>query len=175
MANITFGGPIRAKVGGLGIDIMDGAEPIIQKRWRKTTVTTAQVLALFATPIEVLPAVGSTNYLQFNGAYVYQDFNATAYNDDGTNEDPVIQLGGGGANVSGTVDSTLIDGGADFLIWLPPAEDITAATIDGVTNLVTNSSLEIALDGSEVITGDSAWDVVVLYTLFPQTGLNALS
>jgi len=175
MANVTFGGPLRVKSGGLGVDVMDANEPILQQRYQKTTVTTAQVLALNATPVEVLPAVGTTNYMQFNGAFVFQDYNSVAYDDDGTNEDVVIQLGGGGANVSGTIDSTLIDGAADFLIWLPPAIDLTASVVSGVEFLNTDASLEIALDGSEIITGNSDWDVVVFYTLFPVAGLEALS
>ena len=174
MANVTFGGPLRVKSGGLGVDVMDGNEPILQQRYRKTTVTTAQVLALFATPIEVLPAVGTTNYMQFNGAFVFQDFNSAAYV-DAAGEDLVIQLGGGGADVSGVIDGSELDGAADFLVWLPPSTDITASVQVGVEILNTNSSLEIALNTGELATGDSDWDVVVFYTLFPVAGMEALS
>ena len=174
MANVTFGGPLRVKSGGLGVDVMDANEPILQQRYRKTTITTAQVLLLNATPIEVLPAVGTTNYMQYNGALLFQDFNATGYT-AGAGEDVVIQLGAGGANVSGTVDGTLLDGAADFLVWLPPAIDLTASVVSGVEFLNTNASLEIAIDSGELSVGDSDWDVVVFYTLFPVAGLEALS
>ncbi len=173
MANITYGGPLRSKGG---FDFMVNSNAVIQKRVRHTKVPTASVLALFGTPYEVLPAIGAGNFLKFDGAVVFQDYAAAAYDDNGNEEDVTIQLGGGGAAVGWTADSTLIDAAEDFAIYIhPKVSSADAGTSVVWDHLPANSSLEITVATSEIITGDSDWDVLVMYTVFNKNALEALT
>lgn len=178
MANITYGGPIRSKAGGTfgGMDLVKNNEPFLQPRWRHTVIPTASVLALNGTPYEILPVVGAANRVMFTGCMVYQDYAGVAYNDDGSNEDLVVQIGGGGADLSNTVDSAGLDEAGDFLVWLEPLHAGAAATLASITDMTNeNASIELSINGSDLITGTSDWDVIIFYVLFPTAGLEGLS
>lgn len=173
MANITFGGPLRSK-GGF-TDMVLGSV-IAEHKVEHTKLTTTQVLALGTTAVEVIPAVGTGNYFKLDMAILYQDYNSVAYDDGGADEKPVIQLGGGGAVLTETIDNTLVDGAADFLLYFSVLPVTAAADSTSVvwTALPTNSSAEITTTG-DLITGNSAWDVVCWYTVFNLAGLETLT
>ena len=173
MAIVTYGGPIRSK-GGFSDLIL--ANDIASHKVQHTKIATAAVLTLGTTAVEVIPAVGSNNYFKLDKAILFQDYAGTAYDDAGADEDPVIQLGAGGAALTETIDSTLIDGTADFLLYFSVLPVTVSAADTSVvwTALPTNSSAEIKL-GGDVITGNSDWDVVCWYTVYNITGLEGLT
>ncbi len=173
MARLTFSGPIRSKGGWSDMVV---ANEVLTYRLVHTKITTAEVLALGTTAIEVIPAVGSGNYFKLDRAVLYQDYAGTAYTDGGSDEDPVIQLGGGGAALTETVDSAVIDEAGDFLVWFSvlPVTASAASTSVVWTQLPTNSSAEIKL-GGDVLAGTSDWDVLCWYYVFNGSALEGLT
>lgn len=132
-------------------------------------ITTAEVKALNATPITVLAAVGSGTYVEFLGAYVLLDYAAAAY-DDGAGEDLVFQNLSGGAEVSHSIDATLLDGTADAVVWAGPKAAEAAAT----TTLVANGGFEVTIQSGEWITGDSPLKIRLYYRLIRSAALVAI-
>ena len=172
MAKLTFSGPIRSKGGWA--DMINGNQ-VMRQYVRHTKITTAQVLALNATPVEVIPAVGAGNFFRLDRAVLYQDYAGTAYTDGGADEDPVIQLGGGGAALTETIDSALVDDAADFLLWFAVlASEAAAGTSVVWDSLPANSSAELTL-GGELLAGTSDWDVICWYSVFELAALNAFT
>ena len=171
MANVTYGGPVRSKAG-FGQMIL-GNEVFVSKV-QHTKITTTQVLALNATPVEILPAVGTTNYMRFLGAYMFQDYAGTAYVDD-ADEDPVIQIAAGGADVSLDMEGGNVDDANDFLVWFSPLVPGASSIQEALVELTTNTSLEMTINTGELVTGNSDWDVLVYYDLLSVAGLEGLS
>jgi len=133
-------------------------------------VSTSEVLALNATPITVLSAVGSGVYPEFLGAYVFLDYNSAAYADD-AGEDLVIQNLSGGAEVSQSADGSLFDGTADALVWVGPkgGEAITTST------LVDNGGFEVTIQSGEWITGNSPLKIRLYYREIRKAALEAIA
>ena len=120
-------------------------------------VSTAEVLALFTTPIVVVPAVAAT-YNIFMGAIVLLDNTGTAYVDD-AGEDLVFQESGSNIALSQASDGDNWDGTADVLAWFPPnGEDATTGNIQGL-----NADIEITILSGNWITGTSPLKVRTFY------------
>ncbi len=173
MANVTYGGPVRSK-GGFADMILGNL--VLTNFVRHTKIPTAEVLTLGTTPVEVIPAVGAGNFFKLDRAILYQDYAGTAYVDGGTDEKPVIQLGGGGAVLTETIDNTLVDTAADFLLYfsvLPVTAAVDSTSVVW-TQLPANESAEITTTG-DLITGNSDWDVICWYSVYNATGLQGLT
>lgn len=137
-----------------------------------TLVTTAQVKALNATPIEMVAAPGAGISLQFLGAYVFLDYESAAYADD-AGEDLVFEYNdGSGEAVSLSADGSLFDGTADALVWVAPID--ADATNNSVT-LAANVNIAIHILTGEWITGDSPLKVRVLYREVRTAAMEAIS
>ena len=133
-------------------------------------ITTGQVLALNATPIAVLAAVGSGVYPVFLGAYVLLDYNSAAYADD-AGEDLVFTQLSAGAEVSHTVDGSEFDGTADACIWVGPK----AAEASATTTLVDNGGFEVTIKAGEWVTGDSPLKIRLFYRTITKADLVAIA
>lgn len=121
-------------------------------------ISSAQVLALNASPVIVVPAPGAGRALEFLGAFVLLDFNSAAYAAD-AGEDLVFKhTDGSGAAVSNSLDGGAFDGTADALI---PAYPLNAAA--STLELAVNAPLVLHLLVGEWITGDSPLKVRTYY------------
>ena len=133
-------------------------------------VSTSEVLALNATPITVLSAVGAGTYPVFMGASVLLDYNSAAYVDD-AGEDLVFQQLSGGDEVSQSADGTLFDGTADACVWVGPkgGEALTTGS------LVANGGFEVTIKSGEWITGDSPLKIRLWYRTIAKADLEAIA
>lgn len=135
-----------------------------------TIIATAAVLALFTTPIQVLPAPATGVYIEFLGAYVFLDYAGTAYAAD-AGEDLCIKY----TDASGDIVSTSIDGEefeatADALFQMTPVP--TAPNI--VTHLSATALVAHVLVGNWV-TGTSPLKIRVLYREIRKASLEAIA
>ena len=125
-------------VGTQVINILDG---VGEMRCVDKIITAAQMLALAATPIELVEAPGAGKYLEFMGAQVFLDYNSAAYAAD-AGEDFAIRYTDG----TGTIVSTQIDG---------EALEATADTLWALTKANPTSDLETALTANAALVADN--------------------
>lgn len=133
-------------------------------RFIEVTVTSAEVLALFATPKTLVPAPGAGKCLVLVEAALILDYAGTAYGGIAAGEDLAIRYtDAAGVIASTTLETTgLLDGTADALrTFKPLTTDITP---------VANAPLVLHLLIGEVITGNSPLRIKVWYSTF-STGL----
>ncbi len=129
------------------------------------TITTAQVLALFATPIALVAAPGANRFLIFEGAFLFLDFNAAAYAGIAAGEDLQISYTNGAGQLVAQVETTgFLDAVADDFRWV---NHIGAAVLNDVTP-VANAALVLSLLVAEIITGDSP---LIVRTFYRDVGL----
>lgn len=136
-------------------------------RYTDVQVTTAQVLALNATPISLVAAPGAGRVLIFEGAFLHLDYNATAYGGIAAGEDLAISYTNGSGQEVGRCETTgFLDATADAIRWVP-AQSTTAA-VNQITP-VANAALVISLLVGEITTGDSPLNVRTFYRDIPST------
>jgi len=165
--------PTLLKIGGASVtatpaELNRGALQITD-----TLITTAQVLALFATPITVVAAPGAGKYSEFVAAQLFLDFNAAAYAGIAAGEDLVFKYtDASGVQVSQTIETTgFLDATADQLaIANPDGTDLA-----GVINAVDNAVIVLHLLVAEIITGDSPLKVRVFHRDIVKTELEAIA
>ena len=121
-------------------------------------ITTAQVLALNTTAIEVVPAPGASKYLMFMGAVIFLDYNSAAYDDDAGEDLVFTYTDKNGAEVSHTLDGSLFDGTADATVFAYP---LNAAA--SVLEAAANAPLCLFLKSGNWATGDSPLKVRTFY------------
>ena len=126
----------------------------------KVTITGAELLALNATPIELVPAPGAGKALIFTGAQLHLDYNSAAYAGVAVGEDLSIEYSGG-AIVAQIETTGFLDQTNDEFRWALPATT-AAATVSEVTP-VANTALDVSLLVGEIITGDSPLIIEVRY------------
>ena len=116
------------------------------------TVTTAQVLALFATPISLIAAPGANLAIIFEGAVIHKP-SGTAYAGVAAGEDLALKytdgsgLEVGQAEMTGFADQTTAQ-----TRWIRP--HTAASAISSITP-VANAALVAHMLVGEIITGDS--------------------
>ncbi len=156
-----------------GLNLRDGHQDILRFRHVDVNIATAAVLTLNATPVTILPAVGSGFYPILFGAILFQDFNSIAYNDNGADEHFVIQNLSGGQILTRPIDSEELDGAADFAIWCMPPQH--AALQSKSQSLVDNGGFEASIQNSELISGNSNWAVRLFYGLVSKASLEGVA
>lgn len=133
-------------------------------------ITSAQVLALNATAIEVVPAPGSNKYLMFHGAIVFLDYGGTAYVDD-AGEDLVFKYTDkNGASISHTSDGSIWDATADTVAFVYP---LNAAA--SVLEAAANAPIVVCLETGEWITGNSPLKIRTFYRIVTKTDLESIA
>lgn len=129
------------------------------------TFTTAQINAMRATPLIIVPAQGANTWIELVSAIIVYDY-ATAAFTVGGDEDLVIEYADG-TDVSGTIETTgFLDQGDDELRYVPNVLALNAdieATINQGLRLLNSGSGETADGGGEV-------DVRITYRVYA-TGL----
>ncbi len=126
-------------------------------------LSSANILALNGTPIELVPAQGADTLVEFISAILIMDSTATAYDGVAAGEDLVIEYEDGD-DVSQEIETTgFIDQTTDEI------RRVTAlATSDPSTDDLTdnkNDALELFLKSDEIATGTGTMTVKVTYTV----------
>ncbi len=129
---------------------------------RRAVVTTAEVLALFATPIEIVPAPGAGLALIFEGMLIHKPA-GVAYAGIAAGEDLSVKytnaagLAVGGCETTGFLDST-----SSLIRWVG---GYRAASGVSQIAVVANAALVLHLLIAEIITGDSDLNMEVHYRI----------
>ena len=122
----------------------------------RVTVTTAQVLALNATPITLVAAPGALKAIIVDHIELYMDYAGTQYVDDAGDDLAFSYTDGSGIQVCPPID------GADFIGLAADAYAYTPGVepnaVQGMVPVV-NAAVVISMLTGEVITGDS--DIIV--------------
>lgn len=126
---------------------------------RLVTLTTAQILALNATPITLLAAPGAGLVNIVDRAIAQLDFNTAAYAGIAAGEDLAIRYTGAAGQIIGQFETTgWLDAGADALHKMDPTTDITP---------VVNAVIVAHMLVGEIITGDSPVHIALSYRTIP--------
>jgi hypothetical protein len=122
----------------------------------KKTITSAQLLALNATPVELIPAPGAGNLIEFMSAAVDKPA-GTAYAGIAGGEDLAIKYtNSSGAQVNTSLETT------GFLDQTTEQTRLTRSIVTEYTPVV-NAALVLHLLTGEITTGDSPLYVTVNY------------
>lgn len=136
-----------------------GDEATLAVRKATGTITTAQVLALNATPIELVPAPGVGYYIEVVNVHLWLDYNSAAYNGVAGGEDIAIKYDNAAGTIIASVETTgFIDQTNDEHRILAPTGTALHASIPEV-----NEPVVIHLLAGEVATGNSPIKFEVLY------------
>ena len=119
-------------------------------------VSSAELLALFTTPKELVEAPGVGKVAELLSAVFFVDYNSAAY---ATYGDLTINLHTTGTAISNTLDlADLLAKTADTYVRLPVADDEETVLQD-------NEALELRVATGNPITGDSPIKVAILYRI----------
>jgi hypothetical protein len=122
----------------------------------KVKITAAQILALNATPIEIVPAAGAGTVIEFESA-VFHKIAGTAYAGIAAGEDIAIKYtNGSGAQVNTSLETT------GFMDQTTAQTRITRAIATEYTP-VANAALVLQILTGEITTGDSPLYITVSY------------
>lgn len=126
-------------------------------------LTTAQILLLYTTPIELVEAPGANKVIEFLSATLFLDYSGTAFAAGG---DLVIQT------ITGNVAVSDVSPAAEFMNLSADAYEIVQALSDS-TSVAVNDGLEIT-NGTAVHTGGgtSTVKVAVRYCIHDFSGEN---
>lgn len=146
----------RQRISGT-LTLVDGDE----LRSVDVTVTSAQLLALNATPKELVPAPGAGYALIFKGMMAMLDFNSAAYDGIAAGEDLSVKYTDDSGLEVGALEATgFLDAVADAIRWVPEK------AVAGITP-VANAPLVLHMLTGEIATGDSPLKVRVYYRRVP--------
>jgi len=122
-------------------------------------LTTAEVLALFTTPIEVIAAPGAGKAILVHRMVAAMDYNTTAYV-GGAGEDLTLTYtdASGLALTAPLDDSGFIEAAADAIAYAPGV----GVSSQGI-ELTQNAAVMAFMQVGNVATGDSAVDLTVYY------------
>jgi len=124
-------------------------------QFRLVTLSTAQILALFATPISVIPAPGAGKLNVVERMVAMLDFNAAAYAGIAAGEDLVLKYTNAAGDTIGTVETTgFLDAAADAWGVMSHAVDVAP---------LVNAAIVAHILVAEVITGDSPVHLAIWY------------
>ena len=153
--NIT----VKAKSGKQLIVVAEGAERFVDK-----TITTAQLLALFATPQQIIAAPGPNKALIFEGAVIHKPA-GTAYAGIAVGEDLAIKYTDASGLEQGQAETTgFLDQASAQTRYVKP--HTAASAISSITP-VANAALVLHLLVGEIITGTSDLLLRVFYRIVP--------
>jgi hypothetical protein len=134
-----------------------------EQRYVDVTITTAQILALNATPKALVAAPGAGKALIFLGVVVFYDYNSAAYAGIAAGEDLSIKYTDGSGLEVGALETTgFLDLTADAVRFVP------ASPVAGFTP-VANAALVLHLLTAEITTGNSPLKLRVFYRTIPTT------
>lgn len=127
---------------------------------RRAVVTSAQLLALFATPIEIVPAPGAGKALIFEGVLIHKPA-GVAYAGIAAGEDLAVKYTNAAGLEVGQCETTgFLDSTSSLIRW---CRAHTAASGASQIVAVANAALVLHLLVAEIITGDQPLNMEVHY------------
>ena len=159
---------ISEKTAGAGVDIEDvvisdggvSLQSGVVEKTAKISLTSANLQAMYATPIEVVAALGTAYAIDFVSAVLVYDATATAYTSGG-----VITINyTGGAAVSTNLAATFLTGAGDK-VW--NMQKLNAA---GGYTMPVNTGLVITNASGAFATGTGVCTLYITYKIYT-TGL----
>lgn len=128
---------------------------------REVSLTSAQILALATTPVELVPAPGAGKVLQFLGALLILDYGTIAYTESADNL-TINYTDESGLTASEVIETTgFIDQTNDEMITAVPVKDIVP---------VANAALVLSNENDQFAAGDGVMRVKIIYAVH-STGL----
>lgn len=126
------------------------------------TVSSAEILALFTTPKQLVAAPGAHRVIEFLGATILYDYLTAAYN-TAANVMTIKYKDGSGAAASGTLSQTgSIDQTVDMTAKLIPVA-VAASVVAAIENL----ALVLAIATANPTTGGGSLRVKITYLIHP--------
>jgi hypothetical protein len=134
-------------------------------------VSTAEMLALNATPKTIVAAPGSGVYLEFLGAYLFLDYNSAAYVVDAGDNIAFKYTDASGAKVSTDVETDgFLTLTADALRVARPVMTDPAALA-----IVVNAAIVMHMLTGEILTGNSPVKIRCYYRKIRKAALEAIA
>jgi hypothetical protein len=150
--------PFERALGSLALPASDSVLSVDQ------LITSAQVLALNATPQTIVPAPGANLALIFEGALIHKPA-GTAYAGIAAGEDLSVKYTGAAGAELGEAETTgFLDQATAQSRFIRPH---TAATLISDITPAANAVLVLHLLVAEIITGDSALHVRTFFRIAP--------
>ena len=154
----TFNGSIRTVEGGVILGDTNAGARVSELRFNRVAITSAQILALNATPITLVAAPGTGKYLEFMGLTMILKSTATAYAAVATKNLAVKYTNGAGVTVSTQVASTgFMDQVVDVITTL---KDISTDVV-----IAANAALVMQMLTGEITTGTGTLVIDVMYRI----------
>lgn len=180
-SNYTEQGGARTVVGG-SLDVVSGGDLDIESGGKLTfktyseyntatvDLTNAQIKAMRATPVELVPAQGAGTVIEFVGAVLILDYGSNALTES-TDNMAVEYNDGTAATASEAIESgSFIDATADTITNAVPVKDVVDASAD-----IVNKNLALANTGDGEFAGNAGNDtvmrVVTTYRVHSSLGL----
>jgi hypothetical protein len=146
----------KALVGDIIPDVPENVQKSVD-----VTITSAQMLALFATPITLVAAPGAGKANIFEGAVAFLDYNSAAYAGIAAGEDLSVKYtNASGLQVANCEATGFLDQTADETRYIP--RELVAGF-----EPVANAALVLHMLVGEIITGDSPLKLRVFYRVVP--------
>lgn len=160
---------ISENTSGSGVDIEDvvisdggiSLQSGVVEKTAKVTLTSANLQAMYATPVTVVAALGTAYAIDFVSAVLVYDSTATAYTSGGV---ITINYGSGGAAVSSNLAATFLTGAGDKVYNM---QKLNAA---GGYTMPVNTALVITNASGAFATGTGTCTLYITYKVFT-TGL----
>jgi len=135
-------------------------------QYSERDLTSAEVLTLNASPVEVVPAPGAGQVLEFVSAVLILDYGTATYASNG-----VANLLCGSTKVSTNIAAaTLLHQANDAVVWVGAGFQDTAGADQDAIELEANAALKFSVDTGEVDTGNSPVRIKVAFRVHA-TGL----
>lgn len=167
MKSLVDAGRISLSVGDESTKI-DMLEPAMlagnQLQAADVTVSSAELLALNATPKTIIPAPAAGTALIFEGAVLYMPYNSAAYVAD-IGDDLAFKYTNGSGLALGQVEATgFLTATSNQVRW---CHKFNAASGDSSITPVAATPIVLQMIGTEVITGNSPLKVRAFYRVVP--------
>ena len=134
-----------------------------------TVLSTAEIIALETTPIELVPAQGANTWIEFLGAMIAYNYDTAAFTDTGADNDIVIRYeGGAGTDLTAAIQATGFIDQANDEIRFAPASSWTVS--DDIVAVV-NKNIEIHNPGTGIDDGGASTLIVSVNYRVHKTGL----
>ncbi len=135
-----------------GVNLASNGKEMLVPLQKDFTITSAQALALFATPITLVAAPGAGRVLIPAALYMFYDYVSAAYGGIATGEDLAVRYTNASGNVGLTLETTgFLDQTSDQYRWADRGSP--AATAGGFTPTA-NAALVLHMTTGEITTGD---------------------
>lgn len=161
--------------GSSQVDILDvtgsykvDGNPVMQ--CETVTVSSAELLALNATPKELVAAPGANLFVSVWSVYIALDYNTTAYDGIAATEDLTIAYtNGSGADAAPPIEATgFLDQSADTQrVTYATGAVVAGGAATAAIAPVSNAAVVLSMDVGEIATGDSPLDVRICYAILP--------